>query len=141
MKFSKNYLKIRTRWRREKGRLQYLHIFNPGVCRRVPRNFKQANEKFIFIEGRSFKSLILVWFPACILNQTHHLLIKRFCKSVWEKLDAIRCKVSGIEFNLPGVYTPRRVGSQILVLRLLHFLHAPNQNSKDLEKSTRSCDP
>jgi len=28
-----------------------------------------------------------------------------------------------------------------LVLRLPEFLHAPTQNSKDLEKSTSSCDP
>ena len=35
----------------------------------------------------------------------------------------------------------RRVGSEILVLRLPQFLHAPTQNSKDLEKSTNSCDP
>ena len=46
-----------------------------------------------------------------------------------------------IGFHLPEVYTPRRVGYQILVLRLPHFLHAPTQNSKDLEKSTKSCDP
>ena len=50
-------------------------------------------------------------------------------------------KISGIGFHLPGVYTPRRVGSQILVLRLPQFLHAPTQNSKDVEKSTSSCDP
>jgi len=50
-------------------------------------------------------------------------------------------KVSGIGFHLPGVYTPRRVGSQISVLRLPHFLHAPTQISKDLEKITDSCDP
>ena len=50
-------------------------------------------------------------------------------------------KLSGLGFHLPGVHTPRRVGSQILVLRLPQFLHAPTQNSKDLEKSTNSCDP
>jgi len=37
--------------------------------------------------------------------------------------------------------TPRQVGSQILVPRLPQFLHAPTQNSKDLEKSTSSCNP
>ena len=57
-----------------------------------------------------------------------------------EELDEAR-KVSGIGFHHPGVYTPRRVGSQICVLRRLHFLHAPTQNSKDLEKSTNNCDP
>ena len=31
--------------------------------------------------------------------------------------------------------------SQILVVRLPQFLHASTQNSKDLEKSTSSCDP
>jgi len=50
-------------------------------------------------------------------------------------------KVSGIRLHLPGVLTPRRVGPQISVLRLPQFLHAPTQNSKDLEKSTNSCDP
>ena len=50
-------------------------------------------------------------------------------------------KVSGIGFHLPRVYTPRQVCSQILVLQLPQFLHAPTQNSKDLEKSTSSCDP
>ena len=50
-------------------------------------------------------------------------------------------KVFGTRFHLPGVYTPCRVDSQILVLRLPQFLHAPTQNSKDLEKSTSSCDP
>ena len=39
-------------------------------------------------------------------------------------------KVSGIGLHLPGVYTPRRVGSQLLVLWVPHFLHAPTQNSK-----------
>ena len=33
------------------------------------------------------------------------------------------------------VYTPRRMSSQILVMRFFHFLHAPTQNSQDLEKS------
>ena len=50
-------------------------------------------------------------------------------------------KVSVIGFHLPGVYTPRRVGSQILVLWLPQFLHVPTPNPKDLEKSTSSCDP
>jgi len=50
-------------------------------------------------------------------------------------------KVSGSGFYIPGVYTPLRVDSKILVLRLPHFLHAPTQNSQDLEKSTNSCDP
>jgi len=49
-------------------------------------------------------------------------------------------KSPGVGFHLPGVYTPRRF-SQILVLRLPQFLHAPPQNSKDLEKSTSSCNP
>ena len=50
-------------------------------------------------------------------------------------------KVSGYGFYLPGVYTPGRVGSQILVLLFSHLLLAPTQTSKDLEKSTCSCDP
>jgi len=50
-------------------------------------------------------------------------------------------KVSGIGSHLLGVYTLRRVGFQILVVRLPQFLHAPTQNSKDLERSTSSCDP
>jgi len=50
-------------------------------------------------------------------------------------------KVSGIGFHPPGVHTARRVVSQILVLRLPQFLHAPTQNSKHLEKSTNSCFP
>ena len=50
-------------------------------------------------------------------------------------------KGSGIGFHFPGVYTPRRVGSQILVLRLPQFMHALTQNFKDLKKSTSSCDP
>ena len=50
-------------------------------------------------------------------------------------------KSPGIGLHLPGVYTPHQVGSHILVLQLPYFLHAPNQNSKDLEKSTNSCDP
>ena len=33
-------------------------------------------------------------------------------------------------YNLRGVYTPHRVRSQILVLWLPQFLHAPTQNSK-----------
>ena len=50
-------------------------------------------------------------------------------------------EVSGIGLHLPGVYTPSRVGSQILVLRFPHFLHAPTQNHQDMEKSTNNCDP
>ena len=50
-------------------------------------------------------------------------------------------KVSEIGFHLAGVYTPRHVGSQILVLQLPHFLHAQIQNPKDLDKSTNSCEP
>ena len=42
--------------------------------------------------------------------------------------------------HLPRVLTPCWVGSQILVLRLPQFLHAPTQNSKDLEKRTDSSD-
>ena len=49
-------------------------------------------------------------------------------------------KIYGIRLYLPGVYTPRRISSQILVMRFLHFLHAPTQNSQDLEKSSSSCD-
>jgi len=49
-------------------------------------------------------------------------------------------KIYEIGLHLPGVYTPRWVGSQILVLRLRQFLHAPTQNSKDLEKNTSICD-
>jgi len=48
--------------------------------------------------------------------------------------------VSGSGFHLPGVYIPHRIGSQILVLCFPHFVHAPTQNSKDLQKSTNSCD-
>jgi len=40
-----------------------------------------------------------------------------------------------------GGYTPRRVGSQILVLRFPHFLLAPTQYYEGLEKSTDVCDP
>jgi len=69
-------------------RLQYLHIFNAGLCRCAPRNFKPANEDFVSIEGRSFKSLLLVWFPTSILVQTHDLLLKHSWKSACEKLDA-----------------------------------------------------
>jgi len=50
-------------------------------------------------------------------------------------------KISWIGLHLPGVHTPRRVGSQIFVLQLPQFLHALNENSEDLEKSTGSCDP
>jgi len=50
-------------------------------------------------------------------------------------------KVSGPGFYVPGVYSRHRVGSQILVLRFPHFLHTPNQNPQDLEKSTNSSDP
>ena len=45
---------------------------------------------------------------------------------------------SGSGFHFLAVHTPHRVGSQILVLRLFHFLHAPTQNSNDLEKSTNT---
>jgi len=50
-------------------------------------------------------------------------------------------KISGIGFHLPRVHTPHRFGSQILVLCLPHFLHAPTQDSKYLEKITNNCDP
>jgi len=50
-------------------------------------------------------------------------------------------KVFGIGFHLPGISTPHGAGSLILVLRLPHFLHAPTKTSKDLGKSTNSCDP
>jgi len=59
------------------------------VCRRGSRNFKPGNEKFVFTERKSFKSFF-VWFPACILNQTHHLLIKlakALVKNWMEKTD------------------------------------------------------
>jgi len=46
----------------------------------------------------------------------------------------------GISFYFPGVYTPRQISSQSLVVQFLHFLHAPIQNSQDLQKSTSSCD-
>jgi len=37
-----------------------------------------------------------------------------------------------LRYWIPSSWSLRRVGSQILVLRLPHFLHAPTQNSKDL---------
>jgi len=39
--------------------------------------------------------------------------------------------MSGFGFYFPGVYTSRRVSSQILVMRSPHFLHAPTQNPQD----------
>ena len=47
----------------------------------------------------------------------------------------------GLDYIFLEVHTIHRIGSQILVLRLPQFLHAPTQNSKDLEKSTNGCDP
>ena len=38
-------------------------------------------------------------------------------------------KISGIKFYFSKVNTPRRISSQILVMRFLHFLHAPTQIS------------
>ena len=55
--------------------------------------------------------------------------------------DAWRQESPGIGFHLPWVHIPRWVGSQNLVLRFPQFLHAPTQNSKNLEKNTNSCDP
>ena len=40
-------------------------------------------------------------------------------------LRRLRQGKSGSGFHLPGVYTPRGAGAQILVLRFPHFLHAP----------------
>jgi len=57
---------------------------------------------------------------------------------------ALNPAVSGTGFYFPGVYTPRRASSQSLVLRFPHFPHflqAPTQNPKVLEKSTNSCNP
>ena len=34
-------------------------------------------------------------------------------------------KMAGTGFYFPGVYSPRRVGSQMLILRFLHFVHVP----------------
>jgi len=39
-------------------------------------------------------------------------------------------KPPGPDFYLPGVYSPRRVGSQILVLRFPHFLHGPSSGEE-----------
>jgi len=50
-------------------------------------------------------------------------------------------KISGTRVYFPGVYTPCRISSQILVMRFLHFMHMPTQNSLDLDNSTSSCDP
>jgi len=44
-------------------------------------------------------------------------------------------------YSTPEVCTPRWVSSQILVLWFPHFLYVSTQNSKDLDKSTCSCDP
>jgi len=48
-------------------------------------------------------------------------------------------KSPGLDSTFPKFIL--HAGSQILVLRLPQFLHAPTQNSEDLEKSTSSCDP
>jgi len=51
-------------------------------------------------------------------------------------------KISGSGFSFPEfIFHTGWVSSQILVLWFPHFLHAPTQNSKDLEKSTNSSDP
>ena len=42
-------------------------------------------------------------------------------------------KMAGTELYFPGVYTPRRVDSQILILQFLHFVHAPTL------KEPKSC--
>jgi len=63
-------------------------------------------------------------------------------KGAWYRRQALDAEeVAEAGFYFPRLYTPRRVGSQILVLRLLHFLSPPTQNSKDLENSTNSCHP
>jgi len=56
----------------------------------------------------------------------------------------LRCLKPGKSPGLDSIFPEfilHRVGSQILVLRLPQFLYASTQNSKDLEKSTSSCDP
>jgi len=42
--------------------------------------FTPANKKSAFIELTSFKSWFLVKFQAFTLNESHHLLVKRFLR-------------------------------------------------------------
>jgi len=50
-------------------------------------------------------------------------------------------KNSGIRSYFPGVYTSCRISSQTMLVRFLHFLHAPNITPQDLDKNTSICDP
>jgi len=54
----------------------------------ILNNSVQASKyKSIFIEFTRFSSLFLVNFHVFILNESHHLLIKRSCKTDGENLD------------------------------------------------------
>jgi len=73
-------------------------------------------------------------------GRSQHLIVT-VSRTLYATLRRLRPGNSlGSEFHPPGVYCPCRVRSQILVLGFPHFTHAPTQISKDLEKSTESCD-
>jgi len=66
-----------------------------------------------------------------VKNGAHKTADRKSTRLVNKELsDLWKISTPGIGLHLPGVHTPRRVGSQILVLRLPQFLHAPTQNSK-----------
>ena len=61
--------------------------------------FKPANRKSLFIELRSFESLFFSKFRSCCLDESHHLLVKLSCESVYENLWSYKCKICSMLFS------------------------------------------
>jgi len=47
----------------------------------------------------NFSSLFLVHFNVSILDESHHLLIKRLCKTDSENLDGLKSKICSMRFT------------------------------------------
>ena len=95
--------------------------------------FKPANRKSVFSELRSFKSLFFVNLQVATWNESHHLLVKLSCESVYENLDAISAR-SAVYFFQPMFQLSKDSSWPSLWLRFL-YLHASHVHQHTFNRS------
>jgi len=83
---------------------------------------ESENKKSIFIEVESFKNLHLVKFQVSTLDESNHLLVKLFCKTTCENLDAISERYAACFFTA-NIAVEQEVIVASIVLALFIFAH------------------
>jgi len=105
--------------------------------------FKAANRKSVFTELRRFKSLFLVNFQVATWNESHHLLVKLSCESVYENLDAISARSALLYtffsqcFSWARSHLGRDCDCAFYVSTLLMYTHVQSKPSSDFAQRHR----